>query len=105
MDPSALLDRREQELFSLLAQRGSSQAAAPKDGLTDAGGAVGTSTTLGASNPCENICRAYSSMLTAAGKLCDLAGESDDRCLAAKDRVKSAQRRIASSTCPACPDK
>ena len=52
------------------------------------------------SNPCENACRALSSMSRAANAVCRLDGESGAHCTHAKQVVTDSQRRITSCVCP-----
>lgn len=54
-----------------------------------------------AATPCETACRALASMNRAAQHLCGLAGDADQRCDAARTRVKSATDRVE-SRCPRC---
>ncbi|XYI03334.1 PASTA domain-containing protein [Sorangium sp. So ce1128] len=51
--------------------------------------------------PCETACRALASMSRAAQHLCGLAGDADQRCDAARTRVKSATDRVEAQ-CPRC---
>lgn len=51
--------------------------------------------------PCETACRALASMSRAAQHLCGLAGDADQRCDAARARVKSATDRVE-ARCPRC---
>lgn len=67
-----------------------------------------TSSDLEASlSDCANACRALASLERAAGHLCELASEIEDRrkCEDAKTRVQSARARIRAScgTCPGGP--
>jgi hypothetical protein len=50
---------------------------------------------------CETACRALDAMERAAAHLCELAGDRDARCGAARDRVRSAGTRIR-QTCGGC---
>jgi hypothetical protein len=50
---------------------------------------------------CKLACRALGSMSRAAGRLCDLAGEREDRCVTARQRVSEARTRVTRA-CPAC---
>ncbi|AUX43140.1 hypothetical protein SOCE26_045830 [Sorangium cellulosum] len=54
--------------------------------------------------PCETACRALASMERAAQHLCGLSGDADQRCDAARTRVKSATDRVATQ-CPRCVDR
>jgi hypothetical protein len=47
-----------------------------------------------ASDPCAVACRALASMGRAAEHICGLAGESDGRCGAARQRVQAASTRV-----------
>ncbi|WP_437971779.1 hypothetical protein WMF04_21840 [Sorangium sp. So ce260] len=51
--------------------------------------------------PCETACRALASMNRAAQHLCGVAGDADQRCDAARTRVKSATDRVE-ARCPRC---
>ncbi|WP_437594031.1 hypothetical protein [Sorangium sp. So ce1000] len=51
--------------------------------------------------PCETACRALASMTRAAQHLCGIAGDADQRCDAARARVKSATDRVETH-CPRC---
>ncbi|WP_438011393.1 hypothetical protein WME89_23705 [Sorangium sp. So ce321] len=51
--------------------------------------------------PCETACRALASMSRATQHLCGLAGDADQRCDAARTRVKSATDRVEAQ-CPRC---
>ena len=53
-----------------------------------------------AGDPCVIACRALGSMVRAASRLCELAGEGE-RCDAANVRVKSASERVRGA-CPGC---
>jgi hypothetical protein len=50
---------------------------------------------------CAVACRALSSMLSAADRLCKLAGENDGRCDDARARVHGAMARVKTA-CPGC---
>ena len=52
-------------------------------------------------NHCRNVCEALGSMVRAVHHLCDLTGNDDDRCTAAKGRAESAEQRVSQS-CPSC---
>ncbi|HEX9619389.1 MAG TPA: hypothetical protein VF989_04600 [Polyangiaceae bacterium] len=52
-----------------------------------------------ATDPCDVACRALESMARAAGRLCDITGETAPRCRAARERVRSATSRVAASRC------
>ncbi|WP_437683175.1 hypothetical protein [Sorangium sp. So ce131] len=54
--------------------------------------------------PCETACRALASMERAAQHLCGLSGDADQRCDAARTRVKSATDRVEAQ-CPRCADR
>ncbi|WP_434048190.1 MULTISPECIES: hypothetical protein [Sorangium] len=54
--------------------------------------------------PCETACRALASMDRAAQHLCGLAGDADQRCDAARTRVKSATDRVE-ARCPRCAER
>ncbi|MGK3993842.1 hypothetical protein [Sorangium sp. So ce1024] len=58
----------------------------------------------GAAAPCETACRALASMSRAAQHLCGLAGDADQRCDAARTRVKSATDRVEAQ-CPRCAER
>ncbi|WP_437786241.1 hypothetical protein [Sorangium sp. So ce1097] len=58
----------------------------------------------GAAAPCETACRALASMSRAAQHLCGLAGDADQRCDAARARVKSATDRVEAQ-CPRCAER
>jgi hypothetical protein len=53
------------------------------------------------SSRCTVACRALGSMDRAAERLCELSGEEDDRCVAARERVAIAHDRVEAS-CPTC---
>jgi hypothetical protein len=50
---------------------------------------------------CTRACKALASMQRAADQLCELDGESSDRCRSVRARVRSA-RHLVQSTCPTC---
>ncbi|WP_437960961.1 hypothetical protein WME76_15855 [Sorangium sp. So ce119] len=54
--------------------------------------------------PCETACRALASMDRATQHLCGLAGDADQRCDAARTRVKSATDRVEAQ-CPRCAER
>ncbi|WP_437291613.1 hypothetical protein [Sorangium sp. So ce406] len=54
--------------------------------------------------PCETACRALASMDRAAQHLCGLAGDADQRCDAARTRVKNATDRVGAQ-CPRCAER
>ncbi|WP_437738000.1 hypothetical protein [Sorangium sp. So ce1335] len=57
-----------------------------------------------AATPCETACSALASMSRAAQHLCGLAGDADQRCGAARTRVKSATDRVEAQ-CPRCAER
>ena len=52
-------------------------------------------------DPCFTACRALHSMGRAATHLCDMAGEDNDRCASAKDRLRRAEELVR-QRCPDC---
>jgi hypothetical protein len=50
---------------------------------------------------CEVACDAFGSMQRAAGRLCELAGPDDPRCVRAGERLERA-RSLVRSSCPSC---
>ena len=50
-------------------------------------------------SPCETACRALASMQRSTARICELAGETDDRCIGAKDRVERAEARVNGAGC------
>jgi hypothetical protein len=62
-------------------------------------GAPGKEETRG--DACGVACRALSSMVASAEKLCRLAGETDGRCEDAQARVRGAMGRVKTA-CPGC---
>jgi len=52
-----------------------------------------------AGTPCDIACRAFASMRRSAGRICELAGQSDERCARAKQRVEQAQSQIGRAAC------
>ena len=54
-------------------------------------------------NACQLACRAFGSMQRSADRICAIAGESDERCRRARERVGAASARISSARC-ACQD-
>lgn len=50
---------------------------------------------------CTNACRALASMKRSADRLCELAGDDNDRCINVRERVESAARLVL-SMCPEC---
>jgi len=71
-----------------------------KDRARASAGAAAEATGSAPSNPCENACRALSSMSRAANAVCRLDGESGTHCAHAKQVVTDSQRRITSCVCP-----
>ena len=53
-------------------------------------------------DPCALSCDALTGMLRAVDRLCDLVGQSDQRCVSARDRASDAVDRVTQE-CPACP--
>ncbi len=51
---------------------------------------------------CERVCGALGSMRRSVGAICELAGEDDARCDAARERLDGAERRVAAAGCT-CP--
>jgi hypothetical protein len=97
----ALLARAEQELQSLFghgAQRKERAAGAPSPASAPA--AARPPARSRPRSPCASACRAFASLDRAAGAVCRLAGESDARCLRAKQSVKENAQRVASCDCP-----
>jgi hypothetical protein len=48
---------------------------------------------------CQRLCRSLASMRRAVASVCELAGESDDRCEGARDRLRNNERRVAEAGC------
>ena len=63
-------------------------------------GQTADSASLSAS-PCETACRALASMDRAATHICSLAGDENERCTNARERVRSATERVRQS-CSDC---
>jgi hypothetical protein len=75
-----------------------------RDILKDKEEQRGAGVTAGAGSPgepCAIACRALSSMVSSAERLCRLSGENDGRCDDARARVRGATARVKSS-CPGC---
>jgi hypothetical protein len=54
-----------------------------------------------AADRCTNACRALGSMRRSAARLCELAGQDDQRCSEVTARVQRAESRVRQS-CPGC---
>ena len=54
---------------------------------------------LSAGGACNKACRAFASLQRSAERLCELAGDDDDRCGRAKGSVNKAERRLADARC------
>jgi hypothetical protein len=50
-------------------------------------------------SPCDLACRALASMRRAAGGICAITGPSDERCLAAQERVKASTAEVERARC------
>jgi hypothetical protein len=48
---------------------------------------------------CDLACRAFGSMQRSADRICSIAGENDQRCRRARERVADANARISSAQC------
>jgi hypothetical protein len=48
---------------------------------------------------CDIACRAFHSMRRAANSLCEVAGDGDERCRRARERVNRASQRITDAGC------
>gem|GEM_PF-5842474 len=57
---------------------------------------------LASGKDCVTACRALQSMQKSADGICSLCSETDDRCKAARERVRVAAERV-SRTCGGCP--
>jgi hypothetical protein len=56
-----------------------------------------------APSPCADACRAFGSMQRSAGRICELAGNENDRCTRARDRVRTAEARLGQAGCACAP--
>jgi len=50
---------------------------------------------------CATVCKAFASMQRAAQRLCDLAGQDDQRCVEAKTKVEQNEKRVEVCGCKA----
>jgi hypothetical protein len=57
---------------------------------------------LASGKDCVTACRALQSMQRSADGICSLCSETDDRCKAARERVRVAAEKV-SGTCGGCP--
>ncbi len=74
----------------------------PREGEARATTGAATADSAGLSaGPCETACRALASMDRAATHICSLAGDDNDRCMNARERVRSATERVRQS-CSDC---
>jgi hypothetical protein len=48
---------------------------------------------------CHQVCSAIRSMRRSVGALCELAGDGDERCRRARERLEAGERRVESSGC------
>lgn len=100
--PDASLDMAETDLNRALARGEDLKKGGPISGVSPE--AAGKSPPKGApppEDPCATACKALASMTSAASRLCDIAGQGDDRCTNAKTRVQKATSRVHAA-CPAC---
>jgi len=54
---------------------------------------------LGKKSTCGRVCDALASMRRAADAICQLAGDDDDRCGSAQDKVDSNETRVSEAGC------
>ena len=96
----AALARARQELDTVLgAAPAAGEAAAEKEDSDRSAERPRTEAEKKAESPCVTACRAFASLERAAGAVCRLAGEADERCARAKATVEENARRVARCGC------
>jgi hypothetical protein len=96
----AALARARQELDTVLgAAPAAGEAAAEKEDADRSAERPRTEAEKKTESPCGTACRAFASLERAAGAVCRLAGEADQRCTRAKATVEESARRVARCGC------
>ncbi len=104
-DPEAAFDRSERELAELF-DRGSigpgrasgARPESPQVASDDDGEEVSA---VQQKSRCTVACRALSSMVRSAQRVCNMTGEDDPRCASLRVRIKRA-KSVVYARCPAC---
>jgi hypothetical protein len=79
-------------------KKAAARSAAPAAAGADLGAPSGEGASGGSA--CDNVCRAYSSLLRAANAVCRIDGDSGAHCAHAKQVRSDAERRVSSCSCP-----
>lgn len=99
--PGMPTDRAEPSAAPPPAKKPSDSAAGESKPSSARPAATSASTPGGgsAAPDCATSCKALSSMRRSRDRICELAGDGDDRCTTAGERVKSAEERVSRAPC------